>query len=119
MINDYKKKKDDLNTYKKKVLTRQIDELRKEMGSEIHLAQLTSKKFGTRSLSNSNCMTPLRSKQNELSQCSTFDNLTPVRVDHETGAATYITQMAQVDMEMKRKYDTGEAAFKSRTPSRI
>ena len=50
-------------------------------------------------------MTPLRSNngRNELSQCSTFDNVTPIRVDQDTGAATYITQMAQVDMDMQKK----------------
>ena len=35
MIEEHKKKKDKLKTYQTKVLTRQIDELRKKMGPEI------------------------------------------------------------------------------------
>ena len=68
---------------------------------------MNKNKSGSRSLDN--CLTPLRSNKNEMSQCSTFDNITPDRVDHITGANTYITQMAQVDMEMKKKtYDKSD-----------
>ena len=73
--------------YQTKVLTRQIDKIREEMGPLIFSDQIKKNQQGSRSLEH----TPLKSKQNDLSQCSTFDNVTPVRVDQATGAATYIT----------------------------
>lgn len=56
MIDDYKKKKDKLKNYQTKVLTRQIDDLRKKMGPEIFSDQL-KRKIGTRSVEPA-CMTP-------------------------------------------------------------
>ena len=49
MIEDHKKKKDELKHYQTKILKRQQDELRASMGTELFSDQL-KKKIGSRSL---------------------------------------------------------------------
>ena len=92
MIKSHQKKKEEVKNYKTNVLARQIEELRKDV-PPLHIYDEDDESLMQHS-----------SLDEDVSKCSTFDNVTPPRGHGQAELPrlpTYITQMAKVDMERR------------------